>query len=737
MVEHRGNSGLFAVFVLSILMLFLVPYTIYKFFCKRSKDDDVVQPWATDEKGPSGISIILRKIFTPENIILLLLWGLAIGLMVFIQATNKELKPFDPYEILQLQKGANETQVKQAYRKLSLVWHPDKNKSPEAPNKFNEINNAYKALSDPIARENYERYGHPDGPTGTDIGVALPEWFFTSDQTRAPVLLSLLVVLGVLTPLGVMACYLGKSKNITGPNQVMMETKYWWLYDARVGIKEAQSLKNVPDTIMICMEFLLLPTTQDQGPGLIELQRLCQQYYPDLKDKASKFYKRKGGIVKAHLIMLAHMQRHGPSLDKALQKDYQFVSQKLLLLTEEFIKLSGIPRTRTGQGWVTPFLAGVDFMQSLVRAVPLAVRKTNGVSETSQAPLLQLPHLTVENAKRLQRKKGKGLEELQYLSEEELDEQLRAASFRTSQIKDIRTTLLAIPVIALHGYKISVEDEEDIKVGDIVTCSLKVTLHRGSHKEQKQDAGKKGAQFAKGKAVAAYAPHFPIPKEEVWYGVACDPQTNVLWGYSKVNLMEAEKVAFENMNVEENGKKLIESSSGEQQTEAAPTTNGMGYEGVQTAYCSEGYDEAIGQEIQIKFLAGINGKFDLTLLLTCDSWIGCEKVLVIKNFKIEVLSRAEAEGRVQRGKSIKETPEGEEQKGEIEEDQEEDEEDEEDDYSYDSDETGTEVTADEDEEEQEDEKTKDKASNNNEKKKNNSSKIEGETIQQDESKKEQ
>eukprot|EP01024_Parvocaulis_polyphysoides_P053034 TRINITY_DN5270_c1_g1_i5.p1 TRINITY_DN5270_c1_g1~~TRINITY_DN5270_c1_g1_i5.p1 ORF type:complete len:527 (+),score=128.95 TRINITY_DN5270_c1_g1_i5:1-1581(+) len=499
-----------------------------------------------------------------------------------------------------------------------------------------------------------------------------------------------------------MACYLNSTKKGTSGNQVMMETRYWWLYDSRIGIKEAQSLSKVPDTIMTCMEFLLLNTTQDQGPGLVELQRVCQQYYSDLKDKASKFYRRKGGIVKAHLMMLAHLERQCSNLDKALVKDYHFVCKKLLLLTEEFIKLAGLPRNKTGQGWITPFVSGIDFMQSIVRGVPLGLRKSSGVSETSQAPLLQLPHITADIAKRLARKKGRGLEELQFLSEEDLEEALRAVNMKTSQIKEIRTALMAVPVISVNGYSIMVEDEEDIKVGDIVTCSLKVTLHRGAHKLQENN-NKKGNKFNKGKSVAAYAPYFPIPKEEVWYGAACDPQSNVLWGYSKLNLMEAEKIAIEGTEEEEeNGK--IEDANNENGTEAAVTTNGTGFEGTQSTLSSEGYDEAKGQEIQIKFMAGVNGKFDLTLLLTCDSWIGCEKVLVIKNFKIDVLSRAEAEGRVQRGKTVKDAQEGEGNEakavGEIDED-EEDEEDEDDDYSYDSDETGTEITADEDEEEEE------------------------------------
>jgi translocation protein SEC63 len=80
------------------------------------------------------------------------------------QVAIKDSAPFDPYNILELEKGATDKEVKRAYRQLSLKFHPDKNPDPEANKYFAEyITKAYQALSDPVARDNYEKYGHPDG----------------------------------------------------------------------------------------------------------------------------------------------------------------------------------------------------------------------------------------------------------------------------------------------------------------------------------------------------------------------------------------------------------------------------------------------------------------------------------------------------------------------------------------------------------------------------------------------
>lgn len=76
----------------------------------------------------------------------------------------------DYYKILGVTKTSTEDEIKKGYRKMALKYHPDKNKSPGAEDKFKEIAEAYDVLSDPKKREIYDKYGEEGLKNGPSPG---------------------------------------------------------------------------------------------------------------------------------------------------------------------------------------------------------------------------------------------------------------------------------------------------------------------------------------------------------------------------------------------------------------------------------------------------------------------------------------------------------------------------------------------------------------------------------------
>lgn len=80
--------------------------------------------------------------------------------------------PRDYYEVLGVERSATESDIKKAYRKLALKYHPDKNpeNQEEASKRFKEIGEAYDVLSDEKKRRTYDVYGHEGLQQGSGLG---------------------------------------------------------------------------------------------------------------------------------------------------------------------------------------------------------------------------------------------------------------------------------------------------------------------------------------------------------------------------------------------------------------------------------------------------------------------------------------------------------------------------------------------------------------------------------------
>lgn len=612
MGASEENSALFPIFILTIMAIPIVPYTITK-LCRSATKKSKRMHCQCSECSRSGKyhkSIFKRisNVSTCSNFTLLLLWVVMIILVYYIKTMSREIEIFDPFNILGLEPGAAESEIKKKYRRLSIQYHPDKNPDPEAHKYFVEyIAKAYQALTDPIARENYEKYGHPDGRQGFQMGIALPQFLLNIDGASGGILLLWIVGVCILLPLVVAVVYLSRSSKYTG-NYVMHQTlsTYYYL------MKPSLAPSKVMDVFIKAAEYMEIPVRRTDDEPLQKLFMLVRSELnldlKNIKQEQAKFWKQHPALVKTELLVQAQLTREFAALSPSLQSDFRRILETAPRLLEELMKMAVIPRNAQGHGWLRPAIGVVELSQCIIQAVPLSARKTTGGSPEGIAPFLQLPHISETTIKKVARKKVRTFQELHDMdSQERADLLIQIGGLSSDKVQDIETVLDMMPSLTLE-VTCETEGEEGIQEGDIVTLHAWINVKRGN--------GLIGA--------LPHAPYYPFQKEENFWFLLADSVSNNVWFSQKVSFMdEAAAVTAASKAIEES----------------------MEGSGANVKETSRAVAEAVekvkgGARLVLgKFQAPSEGNYNLTCYCLCDSWLGCDRRT---NLKFKVLKRTRA-----------------------------------------------------------------------------------------------
>ncbi|KAJ9679567.1 hypothetical protein PVL29_021476 [Vitis rotundifolia] len=612
MAASEENSALFPIFILTIMALPLVPYTIMKLCRAASRKTKNIHCQCSEctRSGKYRRSIFKRisNFSTCSNLTLVLLWVVMIILVYYIKHISQEIQIFEPFSILGLESGASDSEIKKAYRRLSIQYHPDKNPDPEAHKYFVEfISKAYQALTDPISRENYEKYGHPDGRQGFQMGIALPQFLLNFDGATGGILLLWIVGVCILLPLVIAVVYLSRSAKYTG-NYVMHHTlsNYYHL------MKPSLAPSKVMDVFIKAAEYVEITVRRTDNEPLQKLFMLVRSELnldlKNIKQEQAKFWKQHPSLVKTELLIQAQLTRESATLSPALLGDFRRVLELSPRLLEELMKMAVIPRTPQGHGWLRPAIGVLELSQCIIQAVPLSAKKAAGGSPEGIAPFLQLPHFSEAIIKKIARKKVRTFQELSDMPLQERAELLtQTAGFSSAEIQDVEMVLEMMPSITIV-VTCETEGEEGIQEGDIVTVQAWVTLKRTN--------GLIGA--------LPHAPYFPFHKEENFWFLLADPVSNTVWFSQKISFMdEAAAITAASKAIED-------------------TMEGSGASVKETsAAVREAVDKvkAGSRLVMGKLQAPAEGNYNLSCFCLCDSWIGCDKKI---NLKVKVMKRTRA-----------------------------------------------------------------------------------------------
>ncbi|KAJ6290925.1 hypothetical protein OIU78_026629 [Salix suchowensis] len=476
MAASEENSALFPIFILTIMAIPLVPYTVMKLCRAASKKSKSIHCNCSEcvRSGKYRKSIFERisNFSTYSNLTLILLWVVMIFLVYYIKNMSREIQVFDPYAILELEPGALDSEIKKNYRRLSIQYHPDKNPDPEAHKYFIEfITKAYQALTDPVSRENYEKYGHPDGRQGFQMGIALPQFLLDIDGASGGILLLWIVGICILLPLVIAVIYLSRSAKYTG-NYVMHQTLSAYYYF----MKPSLAPRKVMEVFIKAAEYMESPVRRTDDEPLQKLfmsvRRELNLDLKNIKQEQAKFWKQHPALVKTELLIQAQLTRESADLPPALLGDFRRVLELAPRLLEELMKMAVKPPPSQGFGWLRPATGVVELSQCIIQAVPLSARKATGGSTEGIAPFLQLPHFSESVIKKIARKKVRTFEDFRDMTLQERAELLeQVAGFSSDKVKDVEMVFGMMPSVTVE-----VRCETEDPISNNVWFSLKVNF---------------------------------------------------------------------------------------------------------------------------------------------------------------------------------------------------------------------------------------------------------------------
>ena len=406
-----------------------------------------------------GITVVLTIIF------LTLLWSVS---------THGEVNSFDPFQILEVESGADAKAIKKAYRKMSLQYHPDKNPGDRAAEaKFMMITKAYEALTDETAKENWEKYGNPDGKQSLEVGLGLPSFLLDSSY-RNLVLVSYLFIMVGLVPYCVWTYYSNSSKY--GEKDVMYDT-YSWYHHA---LSEHAIVKQLPEALAGSAEF-----RKRNLPKSIEDKQAIGNLTAKLRTSINKPKYTHPVCLKGNVLLHAHLLRKTDLLNEQQMDDLKYMLRMSSPLIDAMISVC------KHQDWMQTAMNCIEFGQYVAQAMWV-----------KDSPLLQLPHFTEEEAKHCKTGKSavKSVQEYRDMDE---DDRKGMVNFTETQKKDVRDFLKIFPDVTIET-KIFTDDDEDPQIyeNDLVTLQVSITRNN----------------VEKGEKVGlVHAPLFPFPKKEAWW----------------------------------------------------------------------------------------------------------------------------------------------------------------------------------------------------------------------------
>ena len=401
-----------------------------------------------------------------------------------IMETQNKIKIFDPYEILEISNKASNAEIKKAFKKLAVKYHPDKNlNNLQAKAKFMLITKAYESLTNEEAKKNFELYGNPDGPGSMRFSIGLPSNFFLDKKNHNKILIIFIFIVSVIIPYYFVQ-WVKKSKNFD-ENGLLNITKEYFMKQTN----KDSAMKHIPFLLGACHEFMWI-VDSDIEQTKNEIETLFNKYKPEFPmggeiEKIMPYLKLKNKKA----ISIAYAYSYGDTddfnylrLDKV--NEYIILIAKLLdaffdshnaknILFNLVHNQGGDPSNIILPRVTNEFMKNIIiFQQCFYQGIPIPKIRQN-------ISYVQLPYINTENID-LITKSDENIKFREFLKKSDDAKKIflkKIFNFNDEQINEIIASTHSIPQ---YEYKIKhyVDSFEDTDIIPQDTVTFKITIIR-------------------------------------------------------------------------------------------------------------------------------------------------------------------------------------------------------------------------------------------------------------------
>ncbi|XP_072037155.1 translocation protein SEC63 homolog, partial [Amphiura filiformis] len=397
-----------------------------------------------------------------------LAWALFIFLAIKASQVERDHIDYDPYEILQVDRGATQQEIKRQYRTLSRVMHPDKGGDPE---EFVKLTKAHAALTNEESRKNWEEYGNPDGPQAINFGIALPSWI-VDQENSVWVLAAYGLAFMVILPIVVGTWWYRSIKY--SAVEVLLDTSQLFLHF--IYKTPCMNLKRALMILSGAFEFEKSHNSevQNRPSDNEELPPLVREFSGDIgmKNKQRPFCYPYS--IKARTLLYAHLARV-PLPRETLEQDSLYIVKKCPQLIQEMVNTASqlVAWQKFNRVQKEPRLESIE---NLMKLSPMVIQ-----AAWEKTPLLQLAHFNEETL-RMCTSKRRNVKTLgHFMRMKDTDRRHILRHLQETQYQNVLNVCAQLPQLDAE-VTLEVLDDEDkatITAGAVVTAT--VMLYRNSY----------------------------------------------------------------------------------------------------------------------------------------------------------------------------------------------------------------------------------------------------------------